>query len=219
MPKHAHKQFDQARLSALRPKKPTVIPGLGVDVPELQQARALWQANRFDEALELFEGAVRKYPQNLVALVDASRALGARFEITRAEAIVDRLAKVAARNPELLHLAGQSYRMIFRPDKAIQCFERVLAQSRQIPDAQLELAVLYERRHRVTEALTLIEDCLRLAPDYLEAELFKARLLRRLKDAAGADALFRKLAENEQAHPQVRAQAWTGIANKQDQEH
>ena len=64
-------------------------------MPELQQARRLWQANRLDEALELFEKAVRKYPQNLVALVDASRALGARFEISRAEAIVDRLAKVA----------------------------------------------------------------------------------------------------------------------------
>src|SRR6266516_1953760 len=110
--------------SALLPPRTqtNIIPGLGVDVPELQRARALWQLNRFDEALELFESAVRKYPQNLVALVDASRALGARFEITRAEAIVDRLAKVAARNPELLHLAGQRYRMIFRPDQAIECF-------------------------------------------------------------------------------------------------
>ena len=90
-------------------------------MPELQQARRLWQANRLDEALELFEKAVRKYPQNLVALVDASRALGARFEISRAEAIVDRLAKVAAHNPQLMHLAGQSYRMIFRPEKAILC--------------------------------------------------------------------------------------------------
>ena len=55
-------------------QKTNVIPGLGVDVPELQRARALWQLSRFDEALELFEAAVRKYPQNLVALVDASRA-------------------------------------------------------------------------------------------------------------------------------------------------
>ncbi len=218
MSKSTRKPLNQARLNALRSHPPTIIPGLGVDVPELRQARALWQGNRFDEALELFEGAVRKYPQNLVALVDASRALGARFEITRAEAIVDRLAKVAARNPELLHLAGQSYRMIFRPDKAIQCFERVQAQSRRIPDTQLELAVLYERRHQVAEALTLIEDCLRVAPDYLEAELFKGRLLRRLQDAAGAEAIFRQLATNEQAHPQVRAQAWTEIAQKQDQE-
>jgi tetratricopeptide (TPR) repeat protein len=67
------------------------IPGLGVDLPELQQARALWQANRFDEALALFETAAERHPQNLVALIDASRALGARFEIARAEKLVDRL--------------------------------------------------------------------------------------------------------------------------------
>src|ERR1041384_7200452 len=149
------------RASAILPPRTqsNIIPGLGVDVPELQKARALWQLNRFDEALELFEAAVRKYPQNLVALVDSSRALGARFEITRAEAMLDRILKLAGNNPKLLHLAGQSYRMIFRPDKAITCFQRVLAIAKQIPDAFLELAVLYERRHRVTEAYSLIEDC------------------------------------------------------------
>src|SRR6266404_5996188 len=115
MPKHRPKG------AAILPpqQKTNIIPGLGVDVPELQRARALWQLNRFDEALELFESAVRKYPQNLVALVDASRALGARFDIPRAEAIVDRLTKLASHNPQLLHLAGQSYRMIFRPEKSI----------------------------------------------------------------------------------------------------
>jgi tetratricopeptide (TPR) repeat protein len=195
-----------------------IIPGLGVDVPELQQARALWQLGRFDEAIDLFEKAVRKYPQNMVALVDASRALGARFEITRAEGLLDRLAKLAANNPRLLHLAGQSYRMIFRPDKAIQCFERVLRLTKSLSDACLELAVLYERRHRVAEALSLIEDCLRAEPDYLEAELFKARLLRRMKETAAADTLFRRLAENNEALPLVRAQAWTEIAHKLDRE-
>jgi thioredoxin-like negative regulator of GroEL len=215
-----HKQQRKAFADFPSParKRPTVVPGLGVDMPELQKARALWQLNRFDEALELFERATRKCPQNLLALVDASRAFGARFEIPRAEAIVDNLAKMAARNPQLLHLAGQSYRMIFRPEKAIQCFERVLAQTRQIPDAQLELAVLYERRHRLTEAYSLIEDCLRGAPDYLEAELFKGRLLRRLNESGAADALFRKLAGNGQAHPLVRAQAWAEIGQQQDRE-
>jgi tetratricopeptide (TPR) repeat protein len=191
---------------------------LGVDVPELRQARALWQINRFDEALALFEMAVQKYPQNLVALVDASRALGARFEIQKAEALLDRLVRSGGHNPDLMHLAGQSYRMIFRPEKAIGCFERVLKATQQIADAQLELAVLYERRHRVAEAYSLIESCLRAEPDYLEAELFRGRLLRRLKDNAGSEEVFRKLAANELAHPLVRAQAWTEIAQRLDQD-
>ena len=218
MAKHGKQQFRHAALNVPAQRVPSVIPGLGVDVPELQQARALWQRNRFDEALELFKKAVQKYPQNLVALVDASRALGARFEITAAEAMLDRLVKLAAHSPQLLHLAGQSFRMIFRPDKAMECFQRVVAITKGIPDAQLELAVLLERRHRLEEAHSLIEECLRAEPDYLEAELFKARLLRRLKDNAGAQAIFRKLAEQEDALPQVRAQAWTEIAQQRDRE-
>lgn len=198
--------------------QPTIIPGLGVDLPELQRARALWIANRFEEALQLFEKAVRTHPQNLVALVDASRALGARFEIQRAEEMLDRLMKVGDRQPNLLHLAGQSYRMIFRADKAMSCFERVLSMTKDIPDASLELAILYERRHRVEEAYALIEDCLRTEPGYLEAQFFKARLLRRIKNEAASEALFRDLAANEHAPPQVRAQAWAEIAARHDRQ-
>jgi len=58
---------------------------------------------------------------------DGSRALGARFEIARAETMLDRLMKFGAQEPDVLHLAGQSYRMIFRPDKAMECFQRVLS--------------------------------------------------------------------------------------------
>lgn len=198
-------------------KPMNTIAGLGVDLPELKQARALWQANRFDEALQLFENAVERHPQNLVALIDASRALGARFEIARAEKIVDRLLKVGANRADIVHLAGQTYRMIFRPQHAMKCFEKALAMTKEIPDAYLELAILYERRHRLDEALALIDECLRRSPDYLEAELFKARLLRRKKEQASADSLFHELAANEKAHPAIRAQAWAEIAQMLDQ--
>jgi tetratricopeptide (TPR) repeat protein len=194
------------------------IPGLGVDLPELQQARALWQANRFDEALALFERAAATHPQNLVALIDASRALGARFEIARAEEMVERLLNVAGNRADIVHLAGQTYRMIFRPEAAMRCFEKALAASKEIPDAYLELAVLYERRHRLEEALSLLDECLRRTPDYLEAELFKGRLLRRKKERTEAQKVFRNLTANEKAHPVVRAQAWAEIAQMFDQQ-
>jgi hypothetical protein len=187
-------------------------------VPELQQARAFWALNRFDDSLQMFEKAVRKYPQNLLVLVDASRALGARFEITRAEALLDKLIALGGRNPQVLHLAGQSYRMIHRPEKAIECFQRALARSKDIPDAHLELAVLYERRHRLEEGLACINECLRIESDYHEAQLMKARLLRRLKDETGCDTILRSLAAGESVHPLVRAQAWAEMAQAYDRQ-
>ena len=196
-----------------------VITSLGIDVPELQQARALWQLNRFDESLEVFDKAVRKYPQNLLALVDASRAFGARFEITRAEALLDRLMGLGGRNAKVLHLAGQSYRMLFRPEKAIACLQRAVGLDPSIADGHFELAVQYERRHRLDNALSSIESCLHAQPGYPEAQLMQARLLRRKGEQAGADTILRTLAENEATHPIVRAQAWAEIAQAFDRQH
>jgi hypothetical protein len=68
-------------------------------------------------------------------LIDASRALGTRFEIEKAEVLLDRMSKLGVHNAQLLHLAGQSYRMIFRPDKAMRCFEQVQKLTREIPDS------------------------------------------------------------------------------------
>ncbi|MBL9175667.1 MAG: sulfotransferase [Verrucomicrobiales bacterium] len=195
---------------------PETIPGLGTDLPGLRRARALWQANRFDESLELFEQTARDHPQNLVALVDGSRALGARFEIRRAEVLLERLLKVGRTRPDLLHLAGQCYRMMFRPQQAEDCFLRVLSMTRKIPDAFLELAVLRERMHRVDDALALVEDCLRAAPDYSEASLFKARLLRRLGRDTESTSLLRHLTTATGVHPLVAAQAWAEIAQSLD---
>jgi tetratricopeptide (TPR) repeat protein len=202
-------------LGARRPPAAILTP-LGTDLPELQQARALWQLNRFDDALALFDKAVRKCPANCLALTDASRAFGARFEIARAEELLDRLIKLGGRNPQILHLAGQSYRMIFRPEKAMDCFARALAFTKKLPDAQLELALLYERRHRVAEAHALVEDCLRAEPGYHAAELVQARLLRRLGDETGAETILRRLAASDTVHPQIRAQASAEIAQLLD---
>ncbi len=191
-------------------------PSLGPDLPELQQAREMWRLNRFDDSLALFDRAVRKCPNNSLALVDASRAFGARFEISRAEELLDRLIQLNGRAPLVLHLAGQSYRMIFRPDKAMECFRRALAADKQLTDPRLELALLCERRHKLDEALGLIEECLTLDPDYHAAELIQARLLRRLKGETAAENILRSLAERDTVHPQIQAQAWAEIAQLLD---
>src|SRR5262249_40322396 len=160
---------------------------------------------QFDESLKLFDRAVQLCPQNVVALVDASRAFGTRFEIRRGGELLGRLIRLAPRRAGILHLSGQRYWMIFRPDQTLEWFQRGLSLPGQIPDAALELAVLFERRHRLEEALRLVGELRAREPDFVEAQLMEARLLARLGEPQKAEAMFRRIARLESAHPWVRA--------------
>lgn len=187
------------------------------ELPELQRARALWIANRFDEAVDLFVQTAARHPQNVAALVDTARALGHRHEIKRAEEYLDRLRTVATDRADLDFILGQTFRMIHREEHAIHCFEEYVAgPGRRHADAHFELAVLYERRHRVDAAEAAVARVRKLAPAYYEAWLLQARLLRRRGETHRASALLRQLAMNNRAHIMARAQAWAALAEIAD---
>lgn len=187
--------------------------------PELKRARALWIANRFDAAVELFVATAAQHPQNVPALVDTARALGHRHHIKRAGEYLDRLRVIAADRPDLAFILGQTFRMIHREEQAIQCFEQYVAgPGRRHADAHFELAVLYERRHRVDEAEAAVARVMKLDAAYFEAWLVKSRLLRRRGEIPKARALLCRLAVNSRAHPFARAQAWAALADLADKE-
>src|SRR5262249_52492489 len=150
------------------------------ELPELKRARALWVANRFDAAVNLFAETAEKHPDNVAALVDAARALGNRHQIKRAIEYLERLRALNPDRPDLLFILGQSFRMIHREELAIPNFEAYVAGTgRTHADAHFELAVLYERRHRVDEAEEAVGRVMKLNPNYYEAWLMRGRLLRR----------------------------------------
>jgi Sulfotransferase family/Tetratricopeptide repeat len=189
------------------------------ELPELQRARALWIANRFDDAVKLFVETAARHPQNVAALVDTARALGHRHEIKRAGEYLDRLRTIAADRSDLSFILGQTFRMIHREELAIQCFEAYVAgPGRRHADAHFELAVLYERRHRVAEAESALARVKKLNSTYYEAWLLQARLWRRRGESRQAADLLRKLAANPRAHIISRAQAWAALADISDKE-
>jgi len=189
------------------------------DLPELERARALWIANRFDEAVKLFVETADRHPRNILALVDTARALGHRHEIQRAEHYLARLREMAVSRADLLLLIGQTYRMIFRESRALDCLQEYVAGAgKNHADAQFELAVLHERRHRVAEASAVVEHVLTLRADYYEAWILKARLLRQTGRKSDAATLLRRLTRQPRAHPFARAQAWAALAELADKE-
>ncbi len=182
------------------------------DVPELRQARALWVKQRLRESLAMFERAVRLYPHHALALADASRAFGAAYQFERAEALVDRLADSGKDDGELLHLAAQSYRLIRRPEKALDCFRAALAAATPHPDSYLELAVLLERRNQLENALRYVDARLARQPGDPEGRTVKGRILRRQGEVEQAESLLRTAAQDRNAHWLTRMRAWAELA-------
>src|SRR5690349_11800288 len=89
-----------------RAKRRRARDPLDADLPELRQARQYWQYFHFDAALEWFEKSVRRHPRNVMALIDAARAFGARFQIHKAEQWLARATESAGDDPVVLHLVA-----------------------------------------------------------------------------------------------------------------
>ncbi|MEM9416123.1 MAG: sulfotransferase [Planctomycetota bacterium] len=186
------------------------------DLPDLQKARGLWQAKRFPEALDLFERTVRKHPNNLMALTDTARAFGARYEVDKAEAYLGRMLNLAPEDAVVQMQAGQSYRMIYRPDKAIACLQQAVALMPNLMEARLELAILLERRGQLAEALEHV-DAIRKNHEYpAEVEVIGGRLSRRLKDREQAIQQLSTVIDSDDVFWSTRQHAGMELARAYD---
>jgi tetratricopeptide (TPR) repeat protein len=181
------------------------------DTPGLRAARRAWAQQRFDEALRLFDHAVRVEKSNLRVLVDAARAHGFRYQYLRAEQLTDRLLGLAPKRADAWLWAGETYRMIALLDRARECFERS-CQLGATPQSQLELAAIYERLHRLDEAADLVRAVLIAHPRHRPSRLLKARIERRAKRIAEAETTLRNLIALEPENPELLAEAWGEMA-------
>ena len=186
--------------------------------PELPLARARWLEGRYAESLDLFRRAVQRSPRNANTLADAARAFGARFEFAQAEEYVDQLERLGKQDPTVLELVGQTCRMIRRPQMAMNVFERAISLPGASPTVRLELAMLYERRHRLAEAAEQIDTWLATQPHSREGQLLAGRLARRRGEFSAAIDQLWCVAKDVKAHSITRAQALHELALVHDQQ-
>jgi hypothetical protein len=164
----------------------------------------------------LFDQIVRRHPCHVLALADASRVFGSVYQYRRAEALLARLVELGRGRSDVLHLAGQSYRLIRRPELAIECFQRAVKTGRPSADTHLELALLYERSNQLELATEQIAARLRLKPDDDEGRVVRGRLLRRAGDLAAAEATLRRVATKRSANWMTRMRACAELATAYD---
>src|SRR5215213_1170380 len=86
--------------------------------PALAVAKELWDKSRFDESIRKFNEAVREAPNDLNVLIEASRALGDRYQMERSLALLARATRLAPRRADVLHAIGESYIRLGRTPEA-----------------------------------------------------------------------------------------------------
>jgi tetratricopeptide (TPR) repeat protein len=174
---------------------------------ELARAKALWRERRFDEALRCFKNAVRQAPNNVSVLIDASRALGARFQMDRSMELLNKASRLGSRRADVQYEVGKSYRMLRRIEQAESCFRRACRLA-PAPESALELAAICERRHALDEADDLIARVLRYEPRSSVAMLLRGRVERRRGDVEKARATLQKIIDTPSQHPDIVAEAY-----------
>ncbi|WP_346187641.1 tetratricopeptide repeat-containing sulfotransferase family protein [Rubritalea halochordaticola] len=187
------------------------------DLPELQQARYLWENDEPAKALEFFERAAKRHPRNLMALLDAARALGNAHRLPEASALLTRASRVLEKSPQGLERLGQSYRMAYMPDLAAECFAKAV-QHPECLESVIELTIYHERRHQLDRAESVLAPALVRHPDVAPLKLLHARLQYRRGEWETAKSLYAAVSEDGQAHPYHRAQAYYELANLADKE-
>ncbi|MEM8840608.1 MAG: sulfotransferase [Pseudomonadota bacterium] len=184
------------------------------DFPALGAARRLWSAGKTGAAIGAFDAAVKERPRNVKAPLEAARAFGARFEIARAERLLEAAERLAGDDPDVAPQIAISFGRIFREHRAIA---RLKALPGRAPVVRAELAALYEKAGRLEDAHDEINACIAAAPDAAEPRLVRARILRRSGAQDEALGSLQALTARELA-PTLRAEAWTEICYLRDRD-
>ena len=189
-----------------------------VDVPSrrLAAARSLWAENRFNDAIELYEEAMRREPNNVRTYVFAARAYAEKNEFDRMEKTNEKLVRRAPRHPGVHHYIGETYGKLRLPDRATASYERAAHLPGAGPPTWMELASLYERAHRLDEAEKLIERTVRTGFMLPLVSLVRGRIQRRQKRLAEAEATFLSTIEKVPEDSEWACQAWGELALMRD---
>ncbi len=188
------------------------------DTPALQKARSHFLNENYSQSLRGFEKEAKRQPNNIMALTDAARAFGQRFEIDKALRYVKRMLSIAGDNAEVLLLAGQSLRMSYRGKEAMECMVKASKMENSPDLCFLEMAVLAERNHDLELSYDSVERYLHRNANSPEALLLKARILRRQKETSSAEEIYQNIYARSSTAEITKAQTlneWSHLLDEQ----
>lgn len=188
-----------------------------VETPGLQMALGVWQLGQHDQAIDLYRKEIGNKPNNVRAYIMLARAMADAYRLDDLERVLNQLLSLNPSHPGVHHFIGETYALMNLVGPAVKAYERASRLPNVLPGTWMDLAILYERSHRLDEARELIERAERAGLDLPARFLVQARLERREKHPDRAESLLRDLIDRLPADSDWAAQAWSELAALYDQ--
>jgi tetratricopeptide (TPR) repeat protein len=182
-------------------------------------AKQAWSQELRYKSIPLLTEALRRDPANTDILISLATACGKQRHYEKAEELLGRLLALKPRNASIYRRVAQTYVVIERLERAVECYHRSLELNRDacatVPTL-LELAQMYERFHKLDEARAIVEEALRLDPGNADGQLQQAILNRRHGATGQAESGLRSLVTSGAGKSHIYILAWYELAQLLD---
>ena len=126
---------------------------------------------RIDDAIALFQEALRLYPDHLVALENLGNAYRQQHRWEEAQQTLERALAAGPESPEVHYSLGMVFAQTGDTVKAHEYLKKALELRPIYPEALNNLGILYLRTQRRDEAVAAFERCIRIAPAFDQSYL------------------------------------------------
>jgi tetratricopeptide (TPR) repeat protein len=160
----------------------------------LKHAHLVREIKGAADSRTIFEGLVKKYPQNIELLKLLAESQWECGDKNAAEGTIRHSLHIDPEQPDLHGFLGIVKSEAGNLDQAVEHFSAQISLDHEQVDGYLNLAKVYQHQREFHKALDTLQQAINVAPQDTRAFLAAAGMLKEAKDYASAEVMLRKAA-------------------------
>ena len=183
----------------LKPNYPETLPDAWNNLGVLAT-----RENHIDEAINLFQKALRINPNHLLSLDNLGNAYRAQKRWAEAQQVLEQAVRIAPDDSEANYSLGMVFAQTNETAKAEDYLHRALKARPEYPEALNNLGILYLVTNRRDQAVASFEKCIEGTPAFDQAYINLSRVYAIEGNRDKAQSILRDLLEQQPNHPQAQ---------------